>query len=197
MGDLGRRLKVQSEAASSEHSSDPHDRQDPSTLSSHHRTPPPVPDSLPIFSSLPQSQTMDAMMADDLAVKAASSWTGFDPIIPNMPGCYGLSSDPSSFSFPLSQSCTCNGMTGPCRRHFEEMRNQILNTNITGPSQFIPPYPRSRAGSQHEGSPGPSAVIPEGSSFGDADVPKQPQGVMHHKTRQQSLSTATSAPAPK
>ena len=136
IGVLGRKLKEQSRSASSEHSSDSQDLQEllvPSLISSYPSTAPSATESLPTFSPILQSQLMDTTMGDDISVKSMPPWTTFDSMIPEM----SLSTNTDIFNYPVSQGCTCNGATGPCSRHMEEIRYQTLNTNISAPAHFM------------------------------------------------------------
>ena len=197
MDGLGRRFKEQS-TASSEDSSDPHERQDPSTLASHQCSDRADEDGSQTLSSLPLSQTMDAIMADEMSVKSTSPWPALDPMMPHMPGVDALPSNPDPSPFPISQGCTCNGMTGPCARHLEEIQFQVLNTAMTATPRFMSPFAKSHAGStQYESSLGLPAVGFEGSSSGVIDIPQQPQEVLHHRPSYHSLSRSTSISAPK
>ncbi|KAL8764128.1 MAG: hypothetical protein Q9184_000270 [Pyrenodesmia sp. 2 TL-2023] len=141
------------------------------------------------------SQTMDAMMADEMAVKPDESpWQPLDPMIPpQIPG--GDASNP--FAFSLAQGCTCNGMTGPCARHLEEIRFQAFNAAMpTQPPRFMPTHTRNNTcTSQYEGSPNLLGL-----DFTAPDMPQsipqqQPQGVLHHRPNRPSLSPKTTIPS--
>ena len=180
----GRRLKEQSQSASSEHSNDSHDFREPSLFSSYPSTAPSTTESLPTFSPILQSQLMDATMGDDISVKTMPPWTTYDSMIPEIP----LSTSADFFNYPIAQGCTCNGMTGPCPRHLEEIRFQALSTNIAGPSQLMPSFPESCARREIEGSnAGESAVSQQQQQH-------QPQGTLHHQQSHHSLSPSISSP---
>lgn len=197
-GRLGRRLKEQSSIASSEDSSDPHDHQDPSTLPSHQGTDLAAPDVLRTGSPLSPSGLMDAIMADDMSLRSTTPWPALDTTMAPMPGANALPSKPDSFFFPLSQGCTCNGVTGPCGRHLEEIRFQVLNTAMTTSPASLPPSVKRRAGSApYDGGAAISAGPFGGGSPGDIDAAQQPPGLLHHRPDYQSLSLSTSTPAPK
>lgn len=183
----GRRLKEQSIASSDEDSSDAqispqprepldhqisrqyqdiHDHQKPSTH-------PAAGTNLP---NLSLSQTMDAMMEDEMAVKPNESpWQPLDSMIPpQMPG--GDASNP--FAFSLAQGCTCNGITGPCARHLEEIRLQAFSAAM--------PTQRPHTRNNTRGSPN----VP-GLEFTAPDIPQHPHGVLHHPPHHPSLSPKT------
>ena len=184
IGVPGRRLKEQSQSASSEHSSDSHDPQEPSSVSSDPSTARSAAESLPTFSPIPQSLLMDdTTMGDDISIKSMPPWTTYHSMIPEM----APSTSVDFSNYPLSQGCTCNGLTGPCARHMEEIKYQALNMNISAPSQLISSLPESRARSVYEGS---NAI--------DFNVPpqqqqQQPQRTLHHQSSNHSFSASRSS----
>ena len=183
IGVPGRRLKEQSQSASSEHSSDSHDLQEPSLISSNPSTAPSVTQTSPAFSPILQFQRMDTSMGDDISVKSMPPWATYDSMISEIP----ISASPDFLNYPLPQGCTCNGMTGPCAHHMDEIRYQTLNANTPAPSQFIPSFP----GSNIRG-------IYEGSNASEPKIPPQhqrhhSQGNLHHQPSHHSFSASISS----
>ncbi|KAL8900610.1 MAG: hypothetical protein Q9207_005615 [Kuettlingeria erythrocarpa] len=141
------------------------------------------------------SQTMDAMMAAEMSVKPNESpWQPLDPMIPPQMPADDMS---NPFAFALAQGCTCNGMTGPCARHLEEIRFQAFNAALpTELPRLLPSHVRtSTRSSQHEGSPNMLGL-----DFTSPDmqqnIPQQPQQqlpgvVLHHRSNLPSLSPKT------
>ena len=121
-------------------------------------------------------------MGDDISVKSMPPWSTYDSLIPEMP----LSTSADFFNYPMTQGCTCNGVTGPCPRHLEEIRYQALNTNISGPSQLMSSFPESRPQREYEGSNAGEAKIPQQQQH-------QSQGTLHHQPSHHSSSTSISS----
>lgn len=181
IGVPGRRLKEQSQSASSEHSSDSHELQEPSLISSYPSTAPSATKSLPTFSPILQSQFMDdTTMGDDITVKSMLPWTTYDSMISEMP----LSTSTDFSNYPMSQGCTCNGVTGPCARHMDEIRYQTLNTNMSAPSQFMSPFPESHVRSVYEGNNAGEFKMQQ---------QQQPQVTLHHQPSDHSFSASISS----
>ena len=151
-------------------------------MSSYPSTAPSVTESLPTFSPILPSQLMDTTMGDDISIKSMPPWTTYDSMIPELP----LSTSADFFNYPISQGCTCNGVTGPCPRHLEEIRYQTLNTNISGPSQIMSLFPESHPRREYEGS-----------NSGETKIPQQQQhlsqGTLHQHPSPHSLSTSISS----
>ncbi|KAI4188224.1 MAG: hypothetical protein LQ348_003962, partial [Seirophora lacunosa] len=207
----GRRLKEQSIASFDEDSSDAHEHQvspqprgpydhqiprqhqylhehqKPSTLPAAGL--PDDPDNNIPTSSL--SQTTDAMMAEEMTVKPNESpWQPLDPMIPpQMPGCDA--SNP--FAFSLAQGCTCNGMTGPCARHLEEIRFQAFNAAMpTQLPRFMPTHTRNTTcTSQYEGSPNLLGLDFTAPDMFRSIPQQQSQGILHHRPDGPSSSPKT------
>ena len=180
VGILGRKLKEESQSASSEHSSDSHHLQESSSISSYPSTAPSATESLPTFSPILQSQLMDTTMGDDISIKSLPPWNTYDSMIPEMP----LSISTDFFKYPLSQGCPCNGVTGPCARHMEEIRYQTLSTNASAPSQFMSSFPESSVRGVNEGSnAGESRILPQHQQ-------QQSQGTLHHQPSHKSFSAS-------
>lgn len=210
----GRRLKEQSIASSDEDSSDAQDhRTSPPPRGPYDQPMPPKPQefhqhqdpsTLPIaalpddmdtnFPTASLSQTMDAMMAAEMSVKPnGSPWQPLDPMIPPQMPADDVS---NPFAFSLAQGCTCNGMTGPCARHLEEIRFQAFNAALpTQPPRFLPTHARtSTRSSQHEGSPnllGLDFTSPDMQQNIPQQPQQQPHGVLHHRSNNPSLSPKT------
>ena len=188
---LGRKIKEQSSAPSDDNS-DSHGHQGSPTLPFDQSSVSEAVDSLEAFSSQPLSPLMDALMADDVSFKSTSPYPNLDPLIPQMPG-----SDSNPFSFPLSHGCGCNGVTGPCARHLEEIKSQVFNNSMTAQAHFTSPYARGPQGStQFEGSLDLPAVAFDGSSSGGIDI-SLPQESQPQQPSSHPLATTTSAPSPK
>ena len=47
-----------------------------------------------------------------------------DPMMFHMPG----NSTPNPYNFPMASFCGCNGATGPCARHLDEIRSQLFQS---------------------------------------------------------------------
>lgn len=126
---------------------------------------------------------MDNTMGDDISVKSMPTWTNYSSIIPEMP----LSSSTDFFNYPLSQGCTCNGVTGPCARHMEEIRYQTLNTNTSAPSQLMSSVTESSVRGVNEGSiAGESNMLPQHQQ-------RQSQRTSHHRPSHHSFSSSISS----
>ena len=126
---------------------------------------------------------MDTTTGDDISVKSMPPWTTYDSMIPEMP----LSTSTDFFNYPLSQGCPCNGLTGPCARHMEEIRYQALSTNTSAPSQFMSSVPESSVRGVYEGSnAGESKIPPQHQQH-------QSQGTLHHQPSHHSFSASISS----
>ena len=183
IGVLGQRLKEQSKSTSSEHSSDSHDLQEPLFISSDPSAAPSATETPPAFSPLPQLQRMDTTMGDDISMKSMPPWTNFDSMIPEMP----LSTSPDFLTYPLSQGCTCNGETGPCAHHKEEIRYQTLSADTSAPSQFMSWFPGSSIRGVYEGSNASEPKIPP------QHQRHHSQGNVHHQPSHHPFSTSISS----
>ncbi|KAF5861955.1 hypothetical protein ETB97_012278 [Aspergillus alliaceus] len=77
---------------------------------------------------------------------------GLDSMMPEMTEGDALSSMPGLDLFSVSPACTCNGVTGPCAAHLEEIRSQVLRSPITQDSPGVA-RPRVSTGSSYRDSP--------------------------------------------
>ena len=126
---------------------------------------------------------MDTTMGDDISVKSMPPWTTYDSMISEMP----LSASNDFFNYPLPQGCTCNGVTGPCPRHMEEIRYQTLSTNTPAPSQFMASFPDCNFRGVYEGSKAVESKTPP------QHQQHQSQGTLHHQPSHHSFSASRSS----
>jgi hypothetical protein len=83
----------------------------------------------------PGSPTLKAQwssMIEDGNEGATTQMTVLDPMMFHMP--HG-SSTTNPYNFPLAGFCGCNGATGPCARHLDEIRSQIFQSTQQFPRQ--------------------------------------------------------------
>jgi len=56
---------------------------------------------------------------------SAAQMTTLDPMMFHMPPG---NSTPNPYNFPMASFCGCNGATGPCARHLDEIRSQLFQS---------------------------------------------------------------------
>lgn len=80
---------------------------------------------------MPSSEQIQSALGCCRTATRSSQMPVLDPMMFHMPPG---GSTPNSYNFPVPSFGSCNGATGPCARHLEEIRSQLL--------QSAQPFPR-------------------------------------------------------
>lgn len=123
------------------------------------------------------SPLMDTtLVMDDIFAQNPSAWPNFDT---NMMLHTPVSETASSAPYcpaPLTSTCTCNGVTGPCARHLEEIRGQMINA-MSPKSRETPSVPVAKPRDM------PDTV--RGSGFAQSMEMREQQQQQHRQIRLQ------------
>jgi hypothetical protein len=72
-----------------------------------------------------------SMLEDGNNDGGPAQMSAIDPMMFHMPG----NSTPNPYNFPMASFCGCNGATGPCARHLDEIRSQLFQSTQHFPRQ--------------------------------------------------------------
>ncbi|KAE8150728.1 hypothetical protein BDV25DRAFT_107033 [Aspergillus avenaceus] len=149
-------------------------------------------------SSSSSSHTMDTTFLTDDLHKSSMS-LGFDPMMPQVTEGEALSSIPGLDLFPMSSSCTCNVVTGPCAGHLEEIRSQVLRSPMATPNSQSMPRLRATPGSSYQDASNQPAQYMESSPI-SVDLTSSHDSRSHQlapsTASRSSSSSARSIPSP-
>jgi hypothetical protein len=83
-------------------------------------------------SGSPTLKAQWSSMIEDGNEGGSAQMPALDPMMFHMPTG---NSTPNPYNFPLAGFCGCNGATGPCARHLEEIRSQLFQSTQHFPRQ--------------------------------------------------------------
>jgi hypothetical protein len=86
----------------------------------------------PSESGSPTLKAQWSSMIEDGNEGGSAQMPALDPMMFHMPTS---NSTPNPYNFPLAGFCGCNGATGPCARHLEEIRTQLFQSTQHFPRQ--------------------------------------------------------------